>query len=121
MKNILCGFYKKFPGRLAGVRKIIKRKNTRADEDRAMFDKFVENNPISYFSQKGYIQWQGYESQRLIKKTSVIVRSTIIQKNISIIRCRFCYQNKNTMMSFLCMSFIVKLDKKFVPKNICIH
>ena len=60
--------YKKFSGRLAGVRKIIKRKNTRADEDRAAFDKFVENNPVSYFSHKGYIQWQGSESQRLLKK-----------------------------------------------------
>mmetsp|Transcript_33806 Transcript_33806/g.34284 ORF Transcript_33806/g.34284 Transcript_33806/m.34284 type:complete len:165 (-) Transcript_33806:17-511(-) len=114
--------YEKFSGRLAGGQKIIKRKNTRADEDRAMFDKFVETNPVSYFSHKGYIQWQGSESERLLKKTSVMVQSTIIQKkNISIIRCSFGYEHKNTMMSFLYMYFVVKLGKKFVPKNIYIH
>ena len=51
--------YKKFSGRLGGVRKIINRMNRRADEDQATFNNFVENGPVSLFNHKGYIQWQG--------------------------------------------------------------
>ena len=32
--------------------KIIQKNNTKANKDQALFDKFVENNPVSYFSHK---------------------------------------------------------------------
>jgi hypothetical protein len=60
--------YKKFSSRLAGIRRIIKTKNGRAEDDQKAFDKFVENNEVSTVSHKGYIQWQGSDAQRLLKK-----------------------------------------------------
>ena len=60
--------YNKFSSRLAGVRKIIGGKDARAQDDQNAFDLFVENNEIHSFSRKGYIQWKGSESQRLLKK-----------------------------------------------------
>jgi len=60
--------YKKFSSRLGGIRKIIKAKNGRAEDDQKAFDKFVENNEVSTVSHKGYIQWQGSDAQRLLKK-----------------------------------------------------
>ena len=60
--------YNKFSSRLAGVRKIIGGKDARAQDDQNVFDLFVENNEIHSFSRKGYIQWKGSESQRLLKK-----------------------------------------------------
>ena len=60
--------YKKFSGRLAGIRRIINTKNGRAEDDQKAFDKFVENNEVSTVSHKGYIQWQGSNAQRLLKK-----------------------------------------------------
>ena len=44
----------------------MKGKTSRADEDQEAFDRFVRNNEVSFFSKKGYIQWQGSESQRLL-------------------------------------------------------
>jgi hypothetical protein len=60
--------YKKFSSRLAGIRRIIKSKNGRAEDDQKAFDKFFENNEVSTMSHKGYIQWQGSEAQWLLKK-----------------------------------------------------
>ena len=36
--------------------------------DQEAFELFVQNNPILYYSHKGYIQWQGSDQQRLLKK-----------------------------------------------------
>jgi len=58
----------KLPSRLAGIRKTIKEKKGRAADDRALFDNFVENNPVSTFSHYGYIQWQGSEAQKYVKQ-----------------------------------------------------
>ena len=60
--------YEKFSGRLSSLRKTISVNQKRADDDQDAFDLFVQNNPISYYSQKGYIQWQGSESQRLLRE-----------------------------------------------------
>jgi hypothetical protein len=32
------------------------------------FQKYVENHPVSYYSRKGYIEWQGSQSQKLALK-----------------------------------------------------
>ena len=53
---------------MAGIRRIIKAKNGRAEDDQKAFDKFVENNEVSTVSHKGYIQWQGSDAQRLLRK-----------------------------------------------------
>ena len=54
--------FDRLPSRLAGIRKIIKNKNGRAADDKAAFDKFVKNNPVSTLSHYGYIQWQGSDA-----------------------------------------------------------
>jgi len=66
-----------FPRRLAGIRKIIKNKNARAEDDQAAFDKFVENNEISIFSHQGFIQWQGSDAQKLLKKD---IKNGVLEK-----------------------------------------
>ena len=57
-----------FPSRIKGIQKIIKKNLERADDDQASFDKFCENNPVSQSSHYGYIQWQGSDAQKLVKK-----------------------------------------------------
>lgn len=54
----------KFSARLASVRKTLRENNAREIEDRLAFQKFVGSNPVSRLSHKGYIQWQGSESQK---------------------------------------------------------
>lgn len=58
--------YEKFPSRLASIKKTVREMNTRADDDQEAFDVFVQNHDVSLFSKKGFIQWQGSESQRLL-------------------------------------------------------
>ena len=58
--------YKKFASRLSSIRNTIKKLNNRADEDQDAFNCFVQNNDVSYYSKKGFIQWQGSESQKLL-------------------------------------------------------
>ena len=57
----------KFDGRLRGVRKIVKREQSRADNDQAAFDLYKANHPVSVNSHYGYVQWQGSEAQKLLK------------------------------------------------------
>ena len=58
--------YKRFSQRVSKIRHQIQEEFGRADEDQEAFDLFVQNNEVSLFSKKGYIQWQGSESQRLL-------------------------------------------------------
>jgi hypothetical protein len=58
--------YDKFSRRLAAIRSQIKILETRAQVDQQAFDTFVANHPISLYSQKGYIQWQGSDAQKLL-------------------------------------------------------
>jgi hypothetical protein len=55
--------YSKFSSRLGSLRTIIKDANNRAEADQEAFENFKANHPISLFSHKGYIQWQGSEAQ----------------------------------------------------------
>jgi hypothetical protein len=57
--------YSKFSSRLYSIRKVVAEANNRSERDQQAFDMYVSNNPISFFSSKGYIQWQGSDSQRL--------------------------------------------------------
>jgi hypothetical protein len=59
--------YEKFSSRLKSLRAIVKENNNRAEEDQRSFDNFVAIQPVSHFSHKGYIQWQGSESQELLQ------------------------------------------------------
>lgn len=58
----------KFSSRLSGLRAIVRRANTRAEEDEAAFLVFIANHPISLASSKGYPQWQGSEAQQFAKE-----------------------------------------------------
>jgi len=60
--------FDKFPSRIRGIQKIIKKNLERADDDQASFNKFCENNPVSQSSHYGYIQWQGSDAQKLVKR-----------------------------------------------------
>ena len=55
--------YSKFSARLASLRKVIADADNRAEADQAAFENFKANHPVSLFSYKGYIQWQGSEAQ----------------------------------------------------------
>ena len=57
--------YSKFSSRLSSLRNTIKSKDSRKELDQEAFDNYVANHPISYFSHKGYIQWQGSDAQEL--------------------------------------------------------
>ena len=41
------------------------RLKTNRHSSQTAFDNYVANHPVSYFSHKGYIQWQGSEAQEL--------------------------------------------------------
>ena len=60
--------YSKFSSRLSTLRNTIASKDSRKDLDQEAFDNYVANHPISYFSHKGYIQWQGSDAQELALK-----------------------------------------------------
>ena len=57
--------YKKFSGRLSNLRKIVIKCNDRAEDDQTAFDQYTSCHEPSYFSYKGYIQWQGSDAQEL--------------------------------------------------------
>jgi hypothetical protein len=56
--------WEKFAGRLKYIRESVSYNNTRAAADKAAFDDYVANNPVSYYNSKGSIQWQGSDAQR---------------------------------------------------------
>jgi hypothetical protein len=58
--------YEKFHDRLARVRAEIKHNKNRAVEDLNAFQIYMRNHEVSYFSHKGYIQWQGSNAQDLL-------------------------------------------------------
>jgi hypothetical protein len=58
--------YEKFSSRLSSLRKIIKDADNRAQADQEAFENFKNNHPVSLYSHKGYIQWQGSEAQELL-------------------------------------------------------
>jgi hypothetical protein len=60
--------YDMFSSRLSSIRSTFSTNTQRAQDDQAAFDVYVENNEVSTMSHKGYIQWQGSESQRLLKE-----------------------------------------------------
>ena len=66
-----------FPRRLAGIRKIIKKNDARADDDQAAFDQFVQNNEVSTFNHYGQIQWQGSRAQKLLNKD---IKNGVLEK-----------------------------------------
>ena len=57
--------HSKFSSRLGRLRKSIDDLMSRKDLDQQAFDNYVANHPVSHFSHKGYIQWQGSEAQQL--------------------------------------------------------
>ena len=60
--------YTKFSSRLSTLRQIVDSNETRKVLDQEAFDNFVANHPVSHFSHKGYIQWQGSEAQELAQE-----------------------------------------------------
>jgi hypothetical protein len=64
-----CAYdFSKFSRRLSAVRNQIKEKNNRADEDQKAFELYKSNHNIHYYSRKGFIEWQGSQSQKLALK-----------------------------------------------------
>ena len=57
--------HSKFSSRLGRLRKSIDDLMSRKDLDQQAFDNYVANHPVSHFSHKGHIQWQGSEAQQL--------------------------------------------------------
>ena len=57
--------FDKFASRLDYLRTIIKKAESRAERDSEAFSRFVASQPVSHFSHKGYIQWQGSDAQAL--------------------------------------------------------
>lgn len=60
--------FDKFSSRLENIRKLIIKEDNRAEDDEQAFEKFVRKHPVSFYSHKGYIQWQGSEIQALARK-----------------------------------------------------
>jgi hypothetical protein len=58
--------YEKFSSRLSSLRKIIKDAENRAQADQEAFENYKNNHPVSLYSHKGYIQWQGSEARELL-------------------------------------------------------
>jgi hypothetical protein len=58
--------YEKFFSRLSSLQKIMKDADNRARADQEAFENFKNNQPVSLFSHKEYIQWQGSEAQELL-------------------------------------------------------
>jgi hypothetical protein len=57
--------FDKFSSRLTTICKQIKEKNNRKADDEKAFALFKSNNKVHYYSRKGFIKWQGSESQEL--------------------------------------------------------
>ena len=57
--------YSKFSRRLGTLQSQIEERLARKDLDQEAFDNYVANHPVSLFSHKGYIQWQGSHAQAL--------------------------------------------------------
>lgn len=55
----------KFSSRLGSLRKQVKEKETRKQLDQDAHNNYCANHPVSLFSAKGYIQWQGLDAQAL--------------------------------------------------------
>jgi len=60
--------YAKFSSRLSALRSQINQRDARAMLDQEAFDNYVQKHPVSFFSHKGCIQWQGSEAQRLARE-----------------------------------------------------
>jgi hypothetical protein len=60
--------YDMFSSRLSSLRSTFSTNTHRAEDDQAAFDVYVINNEVSTIIHKGYIQWQGSESQRLLQE-----------------------------------------------------
>jgi hypothetical protein len=60
--------YSKLSSRISSLRKTIKECNGRAVFDQEAFDNFIARYPVSQFSHKGYIQWQGSDAQEKFNK-----------------------------------------------------
>ena len=58
---------KKFPSRLTAIRKAVKTSLNRKSADEEAFNIFKDKHPVSMFSHKGFIQWQGSKAQKLAK------------------------------------------------------
>ena len=57
--------YSKFSSRLSALRATVSANVSRKELDKEAFDNYVGNHPISCFSHKGHIQWQGSDAQEL--------------------------------------------------------
>jgi hypothetical protein len=60
--------FEKFADRLASIRKTISEADDRAISDSKALEKFIVKHQPSFYSHKGYIQWQGSEAQALAIK-----------------------------------------------------
>ena len=59
--------YEKFPSRLSSLRGAVRKRLKRADDDRASFERYVQNHTISHFNHAGLIQYQGSDAQEFLK------------------------------------------------------
>lgn len=59
--------FDKFAGRVASIRKTVKENDARARLDLEAFKNYVERHEVSYFSHKGYTQWQGSDAQKQLQ------------------------------------------------------
>ena len=66
MKPEYAEYWERFPSRLSSVRKSVKDLEAKAAEDQRAYEIFVEKHPVATHSHKGYIQWKGSESRRLV-------------------------------------------------------
>ena len=83
--------YEKFGRRIRDLRASLKKKTKRAEDDEEAFRIFVEQNPVSFFSAKGYIQWQGnkshiihYSIQALSASNYAAVESSSLESSASV-------------------------------------
>ena len=56
--------HEKFKERRESLREAARKDLCRADDDEAAYNAFVKSHPVSYFSHKGYEQWQGSDAQQ---------------------------------------------------------
>ena len=110
--------FEKFSCRLAGIQKIIKKNIGRASDDEAAFDKFVENNPVSIHSHKGYIQWKGSDAQKLVKKDiDNGVLATYTKENYKFPKMEYWLTRKEFNVEFPLQVFCDKIRQEICTKK----
>ena len=60
--------HSKFSSRLSAIRKQVQSRNLRAELDKEAFDNYVANHKPAEFTNRGFIQYEGSESQQLLQQ-----------------------------------------------------